>query len=361
MMFKEEYKNAYNEITAPTGSTNKILERAKCNSTPKRMHIAWKTVIVGLFLTITLTVSMNLPTFAQEIARIINIWESDAIDYAYFKSLQRENPEWTQNAFIPENATVTNNGIIMKVELATFCEKEFIAVISFANEEGFNLIRKDAEYHYYDSSVKIGESIPQSCSMEFMKFDNEKAYYLYTAKRHTARIPESETICMEIHGLFESRNWEESIDLSNVSLDADTRIVKLHNSNVDETLIALENSEFPYLAPVLNMTPLSEIKTERATVTGLAYVDGILRIQTCQPDNDVSSTNYAIAYSSYSEEKAEQLIWYEKIDGQLMLFIEDYYIISEEALNDFSMVIKFNEKNGAWNTTWSVAFEVENN
>ena len=73
MMFKEEYKNAYNEITAPTGSTNKILERAKCNNTPKRMHIAWKTVIVGVFLTITLTVSMNLPTFAQEIARIINI------------------------------------------------------------------------------------------------------------------------------------------------------------------------------------------------------------------------------------------------------------------------------------------------
>ena len=361
MMFKEEYKKAYDEISAKNDSVNKILERAKYTNTPKKRNIVWKTVIVMLLLTITLTVGMNIPTLAQEIARIVNIWDSDTMDYAYLKSLQRENPEWTKNAFIPENATVKKDGIIMKVELATFCEKEFIAVISFANEEGFNLIRKGAEYHYYDISAKIGESIPQSCSMEFMKFDNEKAYYLYTAKRHTAHIPESETISIEIHGLFESRNWEESIDLSNVSLDADTRIVKLHNSNVDETLITLENSEFPYLAPVLNMTPLSEIKTDQATVTGLAYSGETLRIQTCQPDNDVSSTNYAFAYSSCSGEKVEQLIWYEKIDGQLLLFIEDYYKISEEALNNLSMEIKFNEKEGAWNTTWKVGFEVEKN
>ena len=129
-----------------------------------------------------------------------------------------------------------------------------------------------------------------------MKFDNEKAYYLYTAKRDTARVPESETICIEIHGLFESRNWEESIDLSNVSLNANTRVVKLHNSNVDETLIALENSEFPYVASVLNMTPLSEIKTDQTTVTGLAYVDETLRIQTCQPDKGVSNMNYTLFY-----------------------------------------------------------------
>lgn len=42
--------------------------------------------------------------------------------------------------------------------------------------------------------------------------------------------------------------------------------------------------------------------------------------------------------------KMEQLIWYEKIDGQLMLFTENYYIVSEESLNSLPMVMKFNEK-----------------
>lgn len=360
-MFKEEYKKAYDEMKADNGSVDEILKQAKFRNSSQKPQRAWKPAIATLLLTITLIAGICFPTFVQAIERMTSILDTGAIDYTYYKSLQRENPEWTENAFIPYNATAHADGIIMKVELATFCKKDFIAIISFANEEGYNWIREDGEYHYYNISVKIGENVPQFRSMKFMKFDNEKLYYLYTAKRHTAQIPESETVSIEVHGIFESTEWEESVDLSNVASTADTRVVQLQNSHVDETLVTLENREYPYTASVLNMTPVSEIKTYQATVTGLAYADGILRIQTAQPDSGVSDTTARLAYVYFPQEKVEQLIWYEKIDGQLMLFMEDYYKISEESLNTLPMTMKCNEKIGAYNATWKVSFEVEKN
>ena len=363
MMFKEEYKKAYDEIKVADGKVTEILKQAKCRNLPKQQNTMWKNVVATMLLAITLIVGINIPAFAQEIERVSRILNTGAVDYTYYKSLQRENPEWTQNAFVPNHAIVKKDGIIMKVELVTFYRKKVEAIISFANDEGSNWIHKDGDYNYNNISVKIGDSIPSYPNIKFIKYDSEKEkiYYSYTANRSTKQIPESETICIEVHGFFEGKSWEESIDLSNVASNANTRSVTLYNSNVNETLVSLKNYEYPYKASVLNITPLSEIKTDQVTVTGQAYSDGILRIQTCQPDNGVYNMNYVFAYIHTPLEKAEQLIWYEKIDGQLMLFIEDYYTISEESLNSLPMVMKFNEKKGAWNTTWSVAFEVEIN
>lgn len=358
-MFKEDYKKAYDEIKADDRKVNEILKQAKYRNSFKQKRPVWKNIVATILLTIVLIVGINIPAFAQEIAQMTRILNTGAIDYTYYKSLQREQPEWIKNAFIPNNATVKKDGIIMKVELATFYKKDFIAVISFSNDAGSNWIREDATYNYYNSSIKIGETIPQFCNMQYMKYDNEKAYYLYTANRHTSQLPESQTINIEIHGLFEGRTWEESIDLSNITSNADTKIVKLYNSRVDETLVTLQNSEYPYIASVLNVTPLSETNTEQATVTGLEYSNGILRIQTCQPDNGVYNMNYIFAYISSPLERAEQLIWYEKIDNKLMFFTEYYYKVSEESLNSLPMVMKFTEKKGAWDTTWAVSFEVE--
>lgn len=362
-MFKEEYKKAYDEIKVADGKVTEILKQAKCRNLPKQRNTMWKYVVATMLLAITLIVGINIPAFAQEIERVSRILNTGAVDYNYYKSLQRENPEWTQNAFVPNHAIVKKDGIIMKVELVTFYREKIEAIISFANDEGSNWIHKDGDYNYNNISVKIGDSIPSYQNLKFMKYDSEKEkiYYSYTANRSTKQIPESETICIEVHGFFEGKSWEESIDLSNVASNANTRSVTLYNSNVNETLVSLKNYEYPYKASVLNITPLSEIKTEQVTVTGQAYSDGILRIQTCQPDNGVYNMNYVFAYIHTPLEKAEQLIWYEKINGKLMLFTEDYYIVSEESLNSLPMIMKFNEKKGAWNTTWSVTFEVEKN
>lgn len=362
-MFKQDYKNAYDEIKAADGSVNKILERASGKSTYKKKRKVWKPVIVTMLLAVTLIVSVNIPTFAQEMERMTNILETGAIDYTSYKSFQRNNPKWIKNSFIPENAVVRKDGVIMKVELATFDEREFIAYISFANEESCDLIQKDGAYDWSGLSVKIDGRTPVFQDMKFWKYDEEteKAYYVYTARRHTAKVPEGEMICIQLKGLSENNKWEENLDLTNIEKSVDTRVVKIQNSEVDENLVKLENAEFPYKASVLNLTPLSEIKTDEASVTGIVYVDGVLRVQTCCPDTALSNTSFQRAYVYGSETDHEMVFWYEKVDGKMMEFIEKYYVVSEENLNNLQLKFTHFENKGLLNTIWEVEFEVKNN
>ena len=128
-MFKEEYKKAYDEIKVADGKVNEILKQAKFKNLPKQRNTMWKNVVATMLLAIMLIVGINIPAFAQEIERVSRILNTSAIDYTYYKSLQRENLEWTQNAFVPNNATVKKDGIIMKVELVTFYRKKIEAII----------------------------------------------------------------------------------------------------------------------------------------------------------------------------------------------------------------------------------------
>ena len=113
MMFKEEYKKAYDEIQVADGKVNEILKQAKCRNLPKQRNTMWKNVVATMLLAIMLIVGINIPAFAQEIERVGRILNTGAVDYTYYKSLQRENPEWTQNAFVPNHAIVKKDGIII--------------------------------------------------------------------------------------------------------------------------------------------------------------------------------------------------------------------------------------------------------
>ena len=366
-MFKEEYKNAYNEIKAEDGSVNKILEHAKAKTTYRRRQLKWQAAIITLLLAVTLCIGVNIPTFAQEIEQMIQIWETGAIDYASYKSLQRNATK--MHSYIPEYTMIRKDGIIVNVELVMFRDKDFIAYLSFADEEGHDLIHKDGAYNWNSISVRIGEKVLTHHTMKFLKYDEEKdkVYYVYTANTGTSKLPEGETVHIELNGFFESIDREESVDLSNIPLEADTRVVKILSSNVDETLIKLESTEYPYTASVLNITPLSEVKTDTVSITGAAYIDGVLRIQIAKPDDGVaesfSETAYIKRYNSSGmqvlPEQSQYIYWYEKTDGQLMKFLETYYVVPQENVQELPLVVKILEKRGYINTTWEFDFEVE--
>lgn len=366
-MFKEEYKNAYNDIKADPRSVNKILECAKGKNPYRKKQRKWQPAIIALLLTVTLCVGVNIPTLAEEVTQMIQIWETGMIDYTLYKSLQRNGTKI--HSYIPEYTMIRKDGIIMNVELAMFRDKEFIAYLSFTDEEGHNLIHKDGTYNWNSISVKIGEKVLKHQSMKFLKYDEakDKVYYVYTASTGTSKLPEGEIVHIEINGFFESSDRKESVDLSNIPLEADTRVVKILHSSVDETLLTLENTEYPYMASVLNITPLSEVKIDTTSITGVAYIDGALRVQISKPDNGVadhfSETAYIEHYNSSGEqilpEQRQYIYWYEKIDGQLMEFIETYYVMPEENVRELPLVVNIHEKRGCIHTTWEVDFEVE--
>ena len=366
MMFQDEYKKAYDEIKAKKDSVNIILTQAEEKSGYKKNRIQWKRVVVTLLTVVVLFAGMSIPAIAKEHAERLNLYESGIIDYTSYKSLQRNS--YNLDVVIPENASVSKDGVIVTLEAAVFDKTDFALYYSLANEEGYDIIQEDGTGEYDWSHVTVSfDGKPLTVNdTRFYKYDEEKgkAYYKFTSYRDTARYPEGETISLEITGAYKI-NWsEETVDLSNTVLEADTRIVKVYDSRLNKEFVKLENDEFPYMVSVLDITPLSEIPTDKAVITGIAYIDGVLRVQSCQPDNSIYENSMHVSFvMAYDKEgksidSNNQIVWYERVNEELMMFREDYYLISENQWREMSMKIESMDVKNGFNTVWDVAFVV---
>ena len=96
-------------------------------------------------------------------------------------------------------------------------------------------------------------------------------------------------------------------------------------------------------------------------------IDDILRVQICQSANTVDDEFFQRAYVVRNDESGEQIlpnpigqiVWYEKIDGELVEFREEYYAVSEETAREFPLVLEVLEERGYSDTVWDVEFVVE--
>jgi hypothetical protein len=103
-------------------------------------------------------------------------------------------------------------------------------------------------------------------------------------------------------------------------------------------------------------------------VTGIAYMDGMLRVQVCQGESKLNNNIYQNAYIKQLNEDGEEIfpgpnemvIWYERVDGKLLEFKEFYYMVSEEQLKKVPMVMRFSRREGLVNNSaFKVEFEIE--
>lgn len=366
-MFQEEYKKAYDEIKVEHNSVNEIFACAEKKSRYKKKRIQWKPVVVIFFAVMILFSGAGISAAAKEHTERLSLYEAGIIDYTLYKSMQRNS--YSLEIVIPENASVSKDGVIVTLEAAIFDRREFVLFYSLANEEGYDLIQEDGggEYEWKNVTVSFdGEPlvINETCFWKYDK-EKEKAYYRFTSYRDTARYPEGETISLHIKGAFKT-NWsEEEVDLSNVVSEANTKIVKIQNSWVNEDFVKVENEDFPYMASVLDITPLSEIPADKAAITGIAYMDGVLRVQLCQPDNSVYEDSFQRTFITACNKLGkqidvnEQIFWYEKVNGELVEFRELYYLISETEIKNLSMKMENRYLKGNLKTVWDIEFVVE--
>jgi len=140
----------------------------------------------------------------------INLYEAGLIDYTSYKSLQRNYPEFNKS-FIPDNASISRNGIIMTVEAIAFYDSRMVVIFSFANEEGNNFIQKDGDYDWKEITVKLDGEKFILYQTKWGKYDEEKGklYCMYSAQRDTARIPDGEMLNISVRGCFIADEWNE--------------------------------------------------------------------------------------------------------------------------------------------------------
>ena len=370
MMFQKEYKKAYDEIKAKPESIEQIFARAEGKvSIDKKRKKVWKPVVVTAVLAMALVVGVNIPTLAEEL--VITAYKTGLIDYTMYKHLQRENMG-TFLTFVPKNAAVSKDGVVMTVEEVAFYGTKVVMTISFSNEEGANFINGEKEYNWQDIEVSIAGERIEIDKTNPSKYDAEskKLYGTYIGERHTTSVKKGETIRVCVKNFYTSGEWEESFDLSNIEKNAETRAVKLPvgSFTYDSTIVKTESKEYPYIVDVLNQTPLAEVNQNEVDVTGIAYMDGMLRVQVCQGEYKLNNNIYQNAYVMQFNEEGEEIfpnpnemvIWYERVDGKLLEFKEFYYVISEEQLKKRPMVVYFEKIEGLINNSvLEVEFEIE--
>lgn len=334
MMLKEDYRKAYNQIRAEEDSIEKIMKKAY---EKKNRNIVQKLrpVVVMLIAVFAIILGVQIPVYAE--------------------------------VFVPENATASKDGVVMKVEKVRFQDKHVVVDVSFANEEGANFINGETDYNWGDVCVEINGVNAHNVKSDVLKYDEteEKLYVRYRILRHTAKIYVGESMKVSINGMYVSRNWRETFDLT-IKTNPAIREAKLPVGLFESDIVKTESEAYPYMVSVLNETPLSEIDPSKASITGVAYMDGMLRVQVCYGESKYlrDGTKIATLFRYVDGEEIfpsadERIQWYERIDDKWVVFKEYYYIVSEEKAKSFPMVLECYEMEGLRDTVWEVDFVIE--
>lgn len=373
-MFQEEYKKAYNQIKANENSVEKILSSEEI----KQKDRGWKKKYQPVFITIVVVAvfvfsvlnftGTTISALADEIAETFGY--SKAESGIRSRLSNRYSNKWNKG-FVPAGATARRNGVIMTVENVMFIGTDAVIVVSFANEEGCDFIQKNMDYNWMDLSLSLQmeTGMVKRSEISFTEFDeeNEKLYVVYTAHRSTKKVVDGENMRLTVNNLFAYESSEYILELAELETDPDTKMVKLPVGYFESDVVEAEGEGYPYKVSVLDMTPLSEIKSDEVKVTGTAYVDGMLRIQVChgrsQIPNDAKRVAMINRYDEDGEEvlpqAVERICWYERVNGEFVEFVEYYFSVSEEEARELVLPVTFMEWEGSMNTVWEVNFPAE--
>lgn len=333
-MLKEDYINAYEQVRADEDSIERIMKNAY-EKKNKNIVQKLRPIVVMMIAVFAIILGTQIPAYAE--------------------------------VYIPENAAVSKDGVVMKVEKVRFHGRELVVDVSFANEAGADFVNGETEYDWGDVCVEINDVKAHNTSFDILKYDEEegKLYVRYEILRHTAKIYVGAPMKISVNGMCISRNWQETFDVT-VKTNPATREVKLPVGLFESDIVKTESKAYPYMVSVLDETPLSEINPDKAAITGAAYMDGMLRVQVCYGESKYFKDGTKIAtLSRYEDGKEifptddEQIHWYEQIDDKWVMFMEYYYIVSEEKAKTFPMVLDCYETEGLRDTVWEVDFIIE--
>ena len=116
------------------------------------------------------------------------------------------------------------------------------------------------------------------------------------------------------------------------------------------------------MVPVLKHEEGTEFFADALTVTGVAYQDGILRVQICRGDlTEADRYMIPVLVNQTGEEWHENYSWgwQERVDGTPYTFEEFWFFVEEEELSVSELKGDVCVKDGAIRGNWNIAFPME--
>lgn len=374
-MFAEEYKKAYDAV-APSGELfSQVMRRAEearrtGNTQDLRAQRGGRKLRTGttaaaaavVLLTVSVFIFTALPVCAAQIP-------------AFYRVIEFLSPALADR-LIPIEESSTSQGITMEVEAIDLQADEAEIIVSLRDEEGSAGDRIHGPADLFDSYHLSGFGCGQVLGgCHFLTYDEEtgKAYFKITTQSDGAqwsgklRFSVGEILCNKTE---EAR----SIDLSTVRQDAGTKLVNVNGMSgiMDEedlpdslkrTSGTQEDPRWRYA--VLDLMAAEDCAADDFTVTGIVYMDGVLRLQICMGDNHHADRHVEefLVDAAGNEQYADYSVsWQEEIGDTSYQFYEYWFIGRIETMEDLkgcSMYGIFHDSGESVKGRWEVTFRVK--
>lgn len=354
-MFRDKYRNAYDCIQVKKLNVEELLQRTEEKKTiGKRLFQNIYRIAVPL-LSLCLIFMLVMPVMAKEIPGVYHV-------------IQKYAPELTDYV-LPEETLSISNGIILQMEAVNIKENKAEVILSFRDEEGSEKNQIHGEVDLYDSfRIKnYGEtSAIGGCS--FLEYDSamDKAYFKIdiTSDKDFSK----NKIRFSVSQLLTNHVEEERyISLENMIENPQEKIVELNGIGGIG-----DRSKIPFLekskgidnriARVMDEVELNEDLLTTLQITGIAYEQGILRVQQCRGNFQESDRHIRLFLKNgegMERMPDASVSWKEEIEGEKVLFDETWFLITEEELNQYELYGTFYITDGSVKGNWEVIVDLK--
>ncbi len=366
-MFAEQYKKAYDSIGPSPEKYKEVLINAsealdaagaKTVNTAekrKRFRAAGPAAVSAATL---LCVFLALPVCAKN-------------SPAFYRVVEFISPALADR-LVPIEKSSSSQGITMEVEAIDLQGNEAQIIVSMCDEEGSTADRIHGPVDLFDSYNLFdygSETTLGGCS--FLAYDEEtgKAYFKITTQTSgTYREDKLHFSVREI--LCDKSSEEREIDLMGIRESVPTRMEALNgmggmmeeDSLPPSLAMTYGTQEDPYCrSSVLDLRRAEECAADDFTVTGAAYMDGVLRLQVCMGDNRHADRHVQpFLVDADGEEKYEDysVSWQETVGDVSYQFYEYWFIGELDNPEDYSMYGIFHDSGECIEGQWEVIFRV---
>lgn len=364
-MFEEKYKKAYDAIEPENAVLNRILLQAdsRAEKTVRHKVCFWKPVLTGVAMVLTVVTALSFVTLPVLAAKVPAV-------YRFIEGISPTLADWV----VPLEASCTDRGIKMQVEAIHVEDNQAEIYVSFQDEEEKDDIingRMDI-YEGYGLLSRSGKSSMGGCSFAEYEEETGKAYFKVSVMADEAFDRDKLTFYAYALSVGSPMSQKRPIDLNGILYEADLKSEPVSGrggtdwENIRERLKEYKPAEeFPddprFQYAVMDAVPVNECAADEFTITGIAYLDGLLRVQICMGDILAGRQAQLFLVDEKGNEQSNgvSLSWSENYEGIDYVFYEYYFAGPFEDLDDYSMYGIFCDTGERVEGEWSVTFRVE--
>lgn len=352
----EQCKEAGNEIKKDYSQKQETVKRKdeKKESRIRKIRFLRPVAVAGLVACLTLV--LGVPVAAENIP-------------AFYGVLERNVPGLL-DYLIPIQETDSSQGIVLTLEAARVEGNHAEILVSFCDDGDGDYIHGMVDmYDSYNLQSYGADSNVGGCT--FMEYDEEqdKAYFQIDVTSTDGNF-DTERLEFSVHQLLvDCESYEQEILLENMMQSVEVKSVSLNGqSGMEQTNPALDklttpgNEAAPRPGHLVMDIPLEGISPDEMKITGIAYMDGILRIQLWRGNFKAADRHMNIYML---DEDGNQIYpdlavgWQEKTEGERISMEEFYFVITEEQLDAYTLMGEGDIRDGSIKGDWSITFDLD--